>query len=44
MDSSELRKELERLAHAANTLVGILNKLTERIGVDEVYEFFVEQK
>lgn len=43
-DSSELRTELEGLAHAANTLVGIFNKLTEQIGIDEVYDFFVQEK
>lgn len=38
---SELREELEKLAHAANALVGIFNKLTEEVGVDEVYDLFM---
>ena len=37
----EFRSELEELAKAANSLIGVFNKLTEDIGVDEVYEFFL---
>lgn len=33
-----MRKKLEKLANTANQLVGIFNKLTTKIGVDEVYE------
>jgi len=35
---SVMRKKLEKLANTANQLVGIFNKLTKEIGVDEVYE------
>ena len=34
---AKLRKRLERLAEVSNELIGIFNKLTEEIGVDEVY-------
>jgi len=34
---AKLRKRLERLAELSNELIGIFNKLTEEIGVDEVY-------
>jgi uncharacterized coiled-coil DUF342 family protein len=33
-----MRKKLEKLANTANQLVGIFNKLTTKVGVDEVYE------
>jgi len=36
-----LRKRLEMLARATNQLVGIFNKLTEKVGVEEVYELFL---
>ena len=36
-----MRKKLEKLARVANDLVGILNKLTRKIGVDDVYEIFL---
>lgn len=36
-----LRKKLEKLAHTANKLVGIFNKLTDEIGVDDVYDMFL---
>jgi hypothetical protein len=36
-----LRKKLEKLARTANRLVGVFNKLTRKVGVDEVYELFL---
>ena len=33
-----IRKKLEKLANTANQLARIFNKLTKKIGVDEVYE------
>lgn len=36
-----LRKKLEKLARTANQLVGIFNRLTKEIGVDEVYEILL---
>jgi hypothetical protein len=33
-----LRKKLEKLAGVASELVGVANKLTHEIGVDEVYK------
>jgi hypothetical protein len=38
-----LRKKLEKLARVANELVAIFNRLTKKVGVDEVYEIFLEQ-
>ena len=38
-DAAQLRKELEELAEASNSLIGIFNKLSKQIGVDEVYDF-----
>ena len=35
-----LRKKLEKLAKAANELVGIFNKLVEETGIDESYGLF----
>lgn len=37
-DRRLLRKKLEKLARTANSLVKVLNRLTRRIGVDEIYE------
>lgn len=36
-----LRKKLEKLARATNELVEIFDKLTDEIGVDEVYDMFL---
>jgi hypothetical protein len=36
-----LRKKLEKLAGTASELVGLFNKLTEEIGVGEVYAIFL---
>ena len=36
-----LRKKLEKLARTTNELVGIFGKLTDEIGVDEVYDMFL---
>lgn len=36
-----LRKKLEKLAHTANEITTLFNKLTKKIGVDEVYELFL---
>jgi hypothetical protein len=33
-----LRKKLEKLARASNSLVGVFNALTKEVGVDEIYE------
>jgi len=40
-DKRVLRKKLEKLASTANSLIGIFNKLTEEVGVDEVYQIFL---
>jgi len=40
-DIGELRTKLETLAANANDLVEIFNRLTEKIGVDEVYEILL---
>jgi hypothetical protein len=37
-DLRVFRKKLEKLANIANSLVGVFNRLTRRIGVDEIYE------
>lgn len=37
-DLRVFRKKLEKLATTANSLVGVFNRLTKKIGVDEVYE------
>ena len=37
-DLRVFRKKLEKLVTTANSLVGVFNRLTRRIGVDEVYE------
>lgn len=37
-DLRVMRKKLEKLATTANSLVGIFNRVTRRIGVEEVYE------
>jgi len=36
-----LRKKLEKLARVANHLVGILNQLIKKVGVDEILEIFL---
>lgn len=37
-----MRKKLEKLARISNDLVGVLNKLTRKIGVDEVYDLTLD--
>ena len=39
-DFSELRKTLKELAKVAKQLVGVLDRLSEEIGVDSVYQYF----
>jgi len=43
-DTLVLREKLEKLSRVANKLVEIFNQLTNKVGVDEVYEFFLKGK